>query len=473
MVDRKRFERIIIISGRIASGKTTLSQLISNHLNCPFISISSYLKLELKNRKIEINRENLQVLGERIYKQYGEATIIENTLSLINDKTRLCILDGIRYPEGIRIIKDSYATSCSTIYLDLDSESRFARNVDNLSRTAWEKIDGSFTESSVDKIKDIADIIFHNPANVNLIVEKVLNFLTLSNAFKMDNYLISPSINKYRVLCIGQLTEDHYISVDRIPHNNQFANTKEEIITYGGNAANSAYCFRILGSKTYLSTQTSRTFPKNLFAKLKDDKIETNLVSRNLKAHPKCFMYYTKKRSVNFYSFSDKYKPFRIDLNSDLYDLVFVSGTVELTNSAFQSIRKLKNKSLICWSPGYETRFLQAKDIKEYINYVDILIVSEAEFEYMNQFLTIKPTYCNPKIIIKTLGAKGSWLFTESADYRTPALPIKVNNTFGAGDYFAAAFSLKYLITGNEIDSVFFAAQMTYFPLSSKTSRHQ
>lgn len=465
MTNSSRFKRIIILTGKIASGKTTISNILADNYQYPYVTISQFLKNELVKEGKPITRENLQNFGKRIFAEFGEDYIIEKTLSLVPSENDVCILDGIRYPEGIDIIKEKYAEKCYTIYLDIESEIRYSRYQPQITKSDWDEINNSFTESNIEKIKDKADCIFNSTLDIKHIIKYIKEYIEAVENLNVE--FNSSESKQFKVSCVGQLTEDHYCHVDRIPSRDQFANINEEFVTYGGNSANMAYWLSKQGCTVTFYTQTSKEFPVELLQNLQKD-ISHLVISNYLEHHPLCFMYYTGTESVNFYGFSGSYKQETISLPKDS-DLILVSGDVTLTNNALNGLKKIDKVPLVCWNPGYETRFLDAHQVRDFLELADIIILSEIEYLHIQELCNnlIKQS----KILILTKGAFGSLLVTEGMRMQFPVLKSEVINSFGAGDCFTAAFTYMYLASANIIASIKYATEMATLPLQSHTSK--
>ena len=87
--------------------------------------------------------------------------------------------------------------------------------------------------------------------------------------------------------------------------------------------------------------------------------------------------------------------------------------------------------------------------IKEHIDNTDIVFLSGKE-EILNEIQ--KLSYQKRKLIVTTLGAKGSVAFFENKRFYQKAIVVnKIVDTTGCGDAFQAAFSIEWLKT-NDIE---------------------
>ncbi|PWH83327.1 kinase [Algibacter marinivivus] len=83
--------------------------------------------------------------------------------------------------------------------------------------------------------------------------------------------------------------------------------------------------------------------------------------------------------------------------------------------------------------------------IKEHIDNIDIVFLSGKE-EMLNELQEL--SYQKKKLIVTTLGAKGSVAFFENKRYYQKAIEVtEIVDTTGCGDAFQAAFTIKWLKT--------------------------
>lgn len=97
------------------------------------------------------------------------------------------------------------------------------------------------------------------------------------------------------------------------------------------------------------------------------------------------------------------------------------------------------------------------KDIPYYLSGLDLAVKSVNDLPSLN-FLKNLAIKFN-KIILATLGARGSQVFTKAKTYFQPAITTKVADTTGAGDAYLATFIIKYLQTKNIQKAMFCATQ--------------
>ena len=160
---------VIGFSGKIGSGKSTLSNSISKELNFKYCSFGDYIRKVAFNRGLENNRGNLQNLGLSLL-QDGANSFCSAVLKDINwNEGESLIIDGIRHVEIAMAIKDIVSPDLfSLVFLKIESDSlRVKRN--NISEDELKNIDAHPTESQVmdQTLLQFADIVIDANASIS------------------------------------------------------------------------------------------------------------------------------------------------------------------------------------------------------------------------------------------------------------------------------------------------------------------
>lgn len=100
-------------------------------------------------------------------------------------------------------------------------------------------------------------------------------------------------------------------------------------------------------------------------------------------------------------------------------------------------------------NPGYPYTSLGFRVLKELLQHVDLLILSQPEFSMLDVSEAEMLRYV--RILVITLGKSGSVAITREGRHFRPAFEVKAVDTTGAGDAFAAGFLYGY-IKGYDID---------------------
>lgn len=96
--------QVIGLVGYIASGKSTVSQYFIDR-GFKYFKLSDVIRKECLARKLEINRVNLQNVGNELRKTHAASYLVERTLKDASHAKKV-IIDGIRNPEEITFLRD-------------------------------------------------------------------------------------------------------------------------------------------------------------------------------------------------------------------------------------------------------------------------------------------------------------------------------------------------------------------------------
>jgi dephospho-CoA kinase len=181
-----KLDLVIVMVGKIASGKSTISKILAEKLKISYLSIGEFFREELRKRKVQASRQNLQKLGKELFLKYGVERILGEILKKVKIVNNACIIDGIRYPEAIKILKDIYESKCITIFLDYPATTRKRRYLKEkrIGTKEWKLIDNAFTESHILAIKDSADLIISQKGSPKKIADSIERYILTSEKIK-------------------------------------------------------------------------------------------------------------------------------------------------------------------------------------------------------------------------------------------------------------------------------------------------
>ncbi len=119
---------IIGLTGSLAAGKGVVSNFLKEN-GFVYLSLSDELREIAKERKIELTRNNLQDLGNKLREEYGSGVLAEKVLNKIkNQEYKKAIVDGIRNPAEINVLRK--IKNFSLISVDAPREMRFKRLIE-------------------------------------------------------------------------------------------------------------------------------------------------------------------------------------------------------------------------------------------------------------------------------------------------------------------------------------------------------
>jgi dephospho-CoA kinase len=108
---------VLALAGKIASGKTTISQYLANTLDYPWVGFGAYVRAEAQRHGLNDSRTSLQQLG---------ATLLERDMELfckavLRDAGWMpgqpIVIDGVRHAEVIRVLRNLVAPQCLVVVL--------------------------------------------------------------------------------------------------------------------------------------------------------------------------------------------------------------------------------------------------------------------------------------------------------------------------------------------------------------------
>jgi dephospho-CoA kinase len=117
---------VICLSGRIGSGKTSMSAALARARGAASVSFGAYVRTAAAARGLDsTHRETLQNLGAKLIEDHGHDWFCREVLATASwDGDRDLVVDGIRHVAVLEVIKRLVApTNTVLIHLTLNSES--------------------------------------------------------------------------------------------------------------------------------------------------------------------------------------------------------------------------------------------------------------------------------------------------------------------------------------------------------------
>lgn len=153
----------IVISGKIASGKTTLAKRLVTEFNAEYISFGEYIRNEATKQGYKLSRENLQNLGEYLINKNGYYNFVLNVFNYFTNPfqsdNKIIVIEGVRHVDILKEIKKISRTNI-TIFLDIE-KNQLCKNIehrDSFDSQTLNRFLEHNIEAGVIAIKEHADI---------------------------------------------------------------------------------------------------------------------------------------------------------------------------------------------------------------------------------------------------------------------------------------------------------------------------
>jgi len=295
---------------------------------------------------------------------------------------------------------------------------------------------------------------------------------------------------KQKVLTIGGATQDIYLHYEGADSMKIMESTGErsymlfesgskvevdEILTFtGGGSTNSAVSFSRLGFETKCFCMVGDDLAgKSILDELGAEKVDTSKVVCSKKySSGRSFVINSIRRDRTIFAhrgangfLSEKDIPF---------DAIKQADQLYITSLSYKSSKLLgkivafakKEQVPVAINPGISQLSKGAKELKESLQYIDILILNSSEAKTFmpalvecaeSVFFSIKGFMqqvlkMGPRIVVVTDGVNGVHVASEDQTLFRPSLKVDVVDTLGAGDSFGSCF-VALLLRGESIEN--------------------
>lgn len=159
--------RVVGISGPIAAGKTTAARLLEE-VGFTYGRYSQVLADLAEKRKLPLNRETLQSLGQEVHLDPGQRWLNRQLDARLASAGGDIAIDGIRWPEDHAFWVERYGPAYRHVHLRAPSRLRRERYVaDGQSGVEFDAASMHEVEGAVGDLKDLADFVVPNQTSVD------------------------------------------------------------------------------------------------------------------------------------------------------------------------------------------------------------------------------------------------------------------------------------------------------------------
>ena len=159
--------RIVILSGPIGSGKTSLAEMLSHHYGAKIIKTRELILKQLVNKKQD--RASLQKAGEKLDRVDNGAWLKSALVRFIEDNgggstpVGFFVIDSARITGQVLAIREAYGTAVHHVHLDASDDvlaKRYAgRTGKNEEFATYEEVRKSKTEREIRRLAELADTV--------------------------------------------------------------------------------------------------------------------------------------------------------------------------------------------------------------------------------------------------------------------------------------------------------------------------
>jgi len=117
-------EVVIGITGTIASGKSTVAEILTEK-GFKYYSVRNFLVDELEKKGLQINRENMVQVANELRTNNSSSYIIEKLYNQAKERNENCVIESLRNPGEVSYLKDK--GGFHLIAVDADPKVRYDR----------------------------------------------------------------------------------------------------------------------------------------------------------------------------------------------------------------------------------------------------------------------------------------------------------------------------------------------------------
>lgn len=159
--------QIVLLSGNVSSGKTTLSEKLRSQFEFDVLKTKSVIRQLAQKRlrrELESDRRAMQLFGERLDRETGGKWVLEALTKLVRNPRQRVIVDSVRILEQIRSIRQAYGFAVIHIHLTapesvLGERYRKRKGTGFRELRSYSEVERNRTEARVNQLKDAADVV--------------------------------------------------------------------------------------------------------------------------------------------------------------------------------------------------------------------------------------------------------------------------------------------------------------------------
>ena len=195
---------VLAVSGKIASGKSTLASVFANVVGWPYVSFGDFVRSVVKERGLPETREVLQNVGDELIRKDLEG-FCRSVLAQVTWKPgQPLVIDGVRHAEVHNLLRRIVAPSRYVLtYVSVDDQTRKERlRQEGIDNSELIDVEAHPTEEQVKTvIPHLADYILDGTEPMPVLINK-LKAISASEPPATDIYI--PSTNVMEIVEIAR-----------------------------------------------------------------------------------------------------------------------------------------------------------------------------------------------------------------------------------------------------------------------------
>lgn len=171
---------VIVVTGRIAAGKTSLSRALARAYSCPIVALGDFVRATARADGLGESRKTLQRVYAQLVSDLGYDGFLARALDRagVSTETRPLIIDGVREVSLIRQIRSSFGADALVVHLwPSERERRRRARKRKIAESALEQADMDESERDAvsGRLAEASDLVLLE-VGIDAAVAQVIQF---------------------------------------------------------------------------------------------------------------------------------------------------------------------------------------------------------------------------------------------------------------------------------------------------------
>ncbi|WP_373418066.1 AAA family ATPase [Erythrobacter sp. LQ02-29] len=157
-----RREPVIVVSGQVAAGKTTLGEMLRAR-GLQYARVSQAIGRRWGSTEGgRPTRDWYREMGLKLHREVGQEVLCEETLRLVDDHEAGFVVEGARWHEDVAFFRRRFGPRMVHVHLTAPTDLRRQRFEGRESGGDFDEAEADEVESEVNALAGHADILFEN-----------------------------------------------------------------------------------------------------------------------------------------------------------------------------------------------------------------------------------------------------------------------------------------------------------------------